>query len=212
MTRTHPTQDVGRLAELTRRYARFSVSAGGLGSALGGALVLVTYFVGALVPDLSLGARLALASAPLLWIAAKELLRGRYYQRFGRVDEARTVSDRRLHLWLTLFTTAVSVVIVAVVLIAGRGRPWDAGTLGYLGYVVAMPFLVWYFMRTPLEFVAGVFLVSQAALMLGGSSYGLWEQPQAPIGGLVLLVMGVRQHREFLGLDRELRELRENAG
>lgn len=48
--------DLGRLASLTRRYARFSVSAGGLGSVLRGALV----------PEPSTGARFALASAPLV--------------------------------------------------------------------------------------------------------------------------------------------------
>lgn len=201
-------QNVGRLSELTRRYARFSVSAAGLGGVLGGALVLVTYFVGALVPDLSAPARLALASAPLVWIVAKELLRSRYYQRLGRVEEARSRADRLWHLALTAVTLVISAAIVAPVLVKAWPDVWDLGTLGYLGFVAALPLLVWFFMRTPLEYIAGVFLVVQAAVVLAGGNYQLWQQPQAPIGGAVLLVLGVRQHLEFLRIDRELERLR----
>jgi|SRR5690554_2161125 len=203
--------DLGRLASLTRRYARFSVSAGGLGSVLGGALVIVAYLVGALVPEPSTGVRFALASAPLVWIAVKELLRSRYYQRHGRVEEARSGADERLHLGLTLFTAVVSVGVFAFVVARAWPGPFDAGTVGYLAYVAAMPLLVWLFMRTPLEFVAGVFLVAQAALMLAGGSYRLGEQPQAPVAGVVLVVLGVLQHREFLRLERDLRSLRGSA-
>jgi len=210
MTQARPafSGDVGRLADLTRRYARFSVSAGGLGSALGGALVLVAYFVGALAPDLSTGGRVGLATTPLVWIVVKELLRSRYYQRFGRVEEVRPVFDRRLHLGLTLFTALVSVGIVVTVLVRQWPLQWDVGTVGYLAYVAAMPLLVWLFMRTPLEFIVGVFLVAQAALALAGGAYRLWDQPQAPIGGVALLVVGVSQHLEFLRLERELKSLR----
>src|SRR5690606_41783705 len=118
-------QNVGRLSELTRRYARFSVSAAGLGGVLGGALVLVTYFVGALVPDLSAPARLSLASAPLVWIVAKELLRSRYYQRLGRVGEARPRADRLWHLAPTAVTPVVSPAILAAGLVKGLAHAWD---------------------------------------------------------------------------------------
>lgn len=208
----HPN-DARRLGELTRRYARFSVSAGGLGSVLGGVLVLVTYFVGALVADLSTAARILMAAAPLVWIAAKELLRWHYYQRLGRVAESRTRSDRRWHLGFTLFTLAVSVVIIAVVLVRdGPAAFASFESLGYLAFVAAMPLLVWFFMRTPLEFIVGVFLVAQAALMLGGSNYELGQQLQAPIIAIVLIVIGIRQHREFIDLSRQLDSLRAESG
>src|SRR5690606_41248867 len=79
-------------------------------------------------------------------------------------------------------------------------------------YVAAMPLLVWLFMRTPLEYVAGVFLVAQAALMLSGGNYSLWQQPQAPIGGLALIVLGLRPHAEYLRISRALESLRGAAG
>lgn len=209
-TVAHDTDRVARLADLTRRYARYSRTAGGLGSVLGGALVLATYLVGALVSPSGLLSRLALAATPILWIVAKEVLRSRYYQQLGRVTEPRTTSERRWHLAFTLFTAAVSLAILGVILWTSRSVPrrlLEPAVLGYLAYIAAMPLLVWRFMPTPLEFIAGVFLVAQAALALVGVHYQLGDQLQAPIAALVLIVLGLRQHREFLALHRELQEL-----
>jgi hypothetical protein len=200
------TDDTRSIAALTRRYARFSLSAGGLASVIGGCLAVVAYFVGALQPPDTVTGRTALAVMPLIWIAAKELLRLHYYQRFGTVSQVRTLSERRWHLGFTLFTALVSIVVIGVILFVG-GDPRSLvtpGRIGYLTYVALLPVLVWFFMRTPLEFIVGVFLVAQAALALVGQHYALGEQIQAPIAGLVLIVIGVRQHREFLAIEREL--------
>lgn len=189
------------LASLTRGYARFSHSAAGLGNVIGGGLALVAYLVGALFPPDGMWGSLALASTPFLWIAMKEGLRHRYYQSLGHVRERQAADERRLHLGLTVFTAIVSAGVVATVatrrITGGDGMP-SAGDWGYLVLVFAMPWLVWRFMRTPLEFVVGVFLVSQAALALAGSHYALWQQPQAPIVAVILMGLGWRQHREFL--------------
>lgn len=204
------TQDPGRLADLTRRYAPYSLSAGGLGSALGGTLVLITYFVGALAAPTGAGGRLALAAAPLVWIAAKELLRTRYYQRLGQVRQPWGRADRGWHVAFTLFTAAASVGIVVSVIRSAGGDPavlLEPAILGYLAFVVALPPLVWFFMRTPLEFIAGVFLVAQAAVILAGGHYELGRQPQAPIAAVVLIALGIRQHLQFKHLQRELAEL-----
>lgn len=201
-----------RLARLTRGYARYSKSAGGLASVLGGGLALVAYVMGALAPPEGLWGRLALASAPFVWIGVKEALRRRYYQPLGRVEEPKTDYERRWHPGLTLFTAAVSLAIVVVVawesIVRGGGLP-PAGMLGYLAIIALMPVLVWYFMRTPVEFIVGVFLVCHAALMLGGNSYALWEQPQAPIAAVVLVGLGIKQHLEFRRLRRELVEVQQ---
>src|SRR5690606_41282262 len=95
MTPTDP--HTPQRARPTRRYAAFSRSAGGLSSVLGGILVLITYFVGALALPESLSARLALASAPIVWLISRQLLRNHYYQQFGRVAEPVPSSDRRMH-------------------------------------------------------------------------------------------------------------------
>jgi hypothetical protein len=207
-----PTRpEANDLAQLTRQYARFSTSAGGLSSVLGGTLALVSYFVGALWPPEVLAGRLALASAPLVWIGVRDLLRTHYYQRFGRVMEVRTRSEERWHLGFTLFTAAVSVIILSVfvfAMVSGRApRFASPAVFGYLAFIVAMPALVWFHMRTPLEFIVGVFLTAQAALALVGAHYSLGEQPQAPIAGLAMIVVGIRQHREFRRIDRRLTRL-----
>ena len=75
-----------RLEGLTRAYARFSRSAGGLGTLMGGVFCLVVYFTGALLP-LTIATRTALALCPLVWIAVKEWLRTGLYQAQGRVLE-----------------------------------------------------------------------------------------------------------------------------
>lgn len=206
-----PSAATQRLGELTRRYARYSVSAGGLASVLGGLLALVAYLLGAFAPPENLLGRGALALTPFVWIAAKEALRRGYYQRLGRVVEARTPSERRWHLGFTAFTALVSASIVGVMLwlrIFGGAAPFAWGTVGYLALVAVMPVLVWFFMKTPLEFIVGVFLVCQAALMLVGRSYSLWQQPQAPIAAVALMVVGMKQHLEFRRLRRDLAHLR----
>lgn len=200
--------DATHLGELTRRYARYSLSAGGLSNVLGGALVLAAYFIGALAAPASFGGRLALASAPIVWIVAKELLRRHYYQRLGKVEEVRTAADRRWHLGFTLFSAVISVAVVAGVMAAARNDPTtltDPGVVGYLLFVAAMPLLAWFYMRTPLEFIAGIFLIAQAAVVLAGGHYELGSQLQAPIAAVVLILYGLRQHLEFRSLQRELR-------
>lgn len=200
---------VDELARLTRRYARYSRSAAGLASVLGGGFAVLAYFVGALAAPLSVATRMGLALLPLVWIGAKEVLRRHYYQRFGRVSEVETAAERRWHVGLTVIIAAVSGVVMAVVVtgLATGDRTWHPGLAGYLAYVAAMPALVWYFMRTPLEFVAGVFLVAQAALTFVGEHYSLGQQVQAPIAGVILLAIGVRQHLEFRAVQRELARL-----
>lgn len=209
-TQSSTASDLGggeRLAELTRRYARYSHSAGGLASVVGGCLALAAYVIGALAPPDGVAGRVALAAAPFAWIGAKEALQRLYYQPLGRVQERRTDSERRWHLGFTLFTAAVSVAIVGFIVfrLLSRGLPTGvASMLGYLAMVAVLPVLVWFFMRTPLEFIVGTFLVCQAALMLGGTSYGLGEQPQAPLAAVVLVGLGVKQHLDFRRLRREL--------
>ncbi|MEX0891742.1 MAG: hypothetical protein WEB88_06180 [Gemmatimonadota bacterium] len=180
-------------------------------SVIGGGFAVFAYFVGALAAPHSLAVRLGLALLPLVWIGSKEMLRLHYYQRFGRVGQVQTAAERRWHLGFTIATAVLSAGIVAVILfgLATRGRTLanHPGVLGYLAYVGVMPLLVWYFMRTPLEFVVGVFLVAQAALMFVGEHYSLWEQVQAPIAGVVLMAIGVKQHLDFRALERDLARL-----
>jgi hypothetical protein len=202
--------ELERLSAVTREYARFSRSAAGLGSVLGGVFGLVSYFAGALAP-LTWWSRAALAALPLVWIVAKELLQRRYYQRHGRVEEVERAGERRLHRFLTATIAVVSIAVVGWllrdVIVHGRGdREWWE-LAGYLAFVAAMPFLVWRYLRTPLEFIVGVFLLAQAAVVLGGGRYELGEQLQAPIASLVLIGLGAWEHWSYRKLERRLGEV-----
>lgn len=202
------TAGMEQLSEVTRQYARFSRSAAGLGSVLGGVLTLVAYFVGALMP-LTPWVRLILAATPLVWIGGKEVLQRRYYQRYGRVVEREGRGDRWWRIAWTAFVAVVSLVIVGAVVHEAWSRgDWaplgDVRLIGYLVFIGALPFLVWRYMRTAWEFIIGVFLMTQAAVVLVGGNYELGQQIQAPVVAVVLIGLGIREHLQFRALLRRL--------
>jgi hypothetical protein len=202
----------GRLAEVesvTREYARFSRTAGGLGSVLGGLLCLASYLAGGLLGT-SGPVRVALVAAPLAWIAAKELMRRHYYQHLGRVDEGSTRRERNGRLARTTFVALVSIAVTAAVL----ARPErGADVAGYLAVVAAMPVVAWLWLRTPLEFVTGTFLMCQAALAFTGNTYPLLGVATIfPFAAVGLIVAGARDHRRFRVLSARIRQLTGVAG
>jgi hypothetical protein len=194
-----------RLSTLTRAYARFSRSAGGLGTLLGGTFCLLAYFAGALLP-LTPVSRTALALLPLLWIATKEWLRVSLYQAQGRVRETPDRTQYRWHVSLTAFLAIGSAFIFGMVLLHAR-TPFRPVMAIYLVFVLALPVLSWYYLWSIPEFVVGVFLICQAAVVAVGIHYPLGSQLQAPAMAIAAIVVGWREHREFLTLRRDLRAL-----
>jgi hypothetical protein len=202
----------GRLAQieaLTRRYARYSRSAGGLGTLLGGVFCLLSYFGGALLP-LTLGLRVSLALLPLAWIAAKEWIRLTLYQSQGRVRETPERSQWRWHVGLTAFIAIASLAIICAVLFHTHASRHPVAWL-YLAYVAALPVLTWYFLWSIPEFVVGGFLLCQAAVAAAGLTYPLGSQIQAPLMAIVAILVGWREHREFRALRRDLEAARASA-
>ena len=197
--------ELERRRELTRRYARYERHAAGAGNILGGALGIVVYLCSALLPLRGL-ARLLLCAAPLVWIVAKEALRRRFYQRFGRVSEPPSPAQRRWHLGLTGFVTVLSVSIVGRLLVSGRlAHPEPVA--GYLAFVVAMPVITWLFLPTTEEFLVGILLLCQSAVLAAGAHYTLSSQPYAIGFALLAILAGWKQHRDFVVLQRELSAL-----
>jgi cell shape-determining protein MreD len=208
--------DPEELRDLTRRYARFSRSAAGLGSVVGGVFVLVAYFVGALAP-LTVWIRAVLVALPFVWLVVREVLRRHLYQRHGRVAEIVQARNRRWHYVFTGFTGLVStgiLVWIATDLLSGRPVP-EPGWLalaGYIAFVAALPFLVLFFLWTPLEYIIGIFLIAQAAVVVAGGHYVLGQQIQAPVAAVVLIALGLAQHREFRLLEHRLWGSRSDCG
>jgi len=202
------TDPYSRFQAMTREYSRYSRSAGGLSAIAGGAACLVSFLAGALLPA-TFELRALLIAVPVLWLAAKQWLAHRYYQRFGQVEEQITATERNFQRLFIAFTALISALIVGFVLtrMAPMGRlPWDLRAIGYLMVVVLLPLIVWRWLRTPLEFIVGVFLLCQAAVAFTGQTYAFGPTTVVfPLAAIALVVVGWRDHQRFLRLQAEMR-------
>jgi hypothetical protein len=82
-----------------------------------------------------------------------------------------------------------------------------------------MPFIVWRYLRSPYEFVVGVALFGLSAILLNGSP--LAGAPRAAlvrgfavvaeVVALVMVLVGLVEHFEFLQLRRRIRALKEGS-
>jgi hypothetical protein len=210
------------LEALTRSYARYSRSAGGMSSVLGGVLCLVAYFCGPLLPSTPLSKAMLIA-IPAVWLLGKGLMMRRYYQQMGHVEQQETPLERRMHR-----LNVVVVVLVALAITTGLAMaPWeqlDAGALGYLALIWLLVLATWRWLRSPLDFIVGVFLFCQAALVSAGRSYplvGTTHTHEAmlmslvalifPLAGLAMIASGIAEHRQFRVLRQHLEQLRRPA-
>ena len=198
------------LQELTRQYSRFSRSAGGLAAVGGGLLCLASFLVGGLLPAIPM-VRGTLIAAPMLWLIAKQWMANRYYQRFGLVEELASDRERRIQRSFVGFAAVISFLVGAVTLaelVPFGIRRWDIVSSGYLLLVLLLPLVVWRWLRTPLDFIIGVFLLCQAALAIDGRSYPLWSSAAVfPVAALILIGIGIRDHRRFRAIEAEIRQL-----
>lgn len=210
------------LESLTRSYACFSRSAGGLGSVLGGALCLLSYFLGALLP-LTPALQAGLIAIPFVWLLCKGWLVRRYYQRFGRAEEMQTKLERTLHRFYFGFALLISLVIAAFVLAKLLSEPGTiaVGTVAYLVLILTIPVAAWFWLRSSLDFVIGVFLFCQASMISVGLAYpliGMTETTAStglsliavifPLATCVAIYAGVAEHRQFSVLRARIDELR----
>jgi hypothetical protein len=214
-------KELRELERVTRAYAKFSRDAVGLGHVLGGGLLFLSVY---LLHHIQLGmfGRLLLGAAPFAWIFGKEWLREHYYQFSGRVTQRRRVWESPLQALLAgviAFTslTATGFVIYSLL----RSFSWwlVPSSLVYIALLLAMPFIVWRYLRAPYEFVVGVALFALSAILLSGSS--LAGTPRAAlvrgfmvlaeVVALVMVLVGLVEHMEFLKLRRKMRALKEAA-
>lgn len=209
-TNLQEKEPYSNLSDLTRQYARYARNAAGLGNILGGVLAMAMYIVGLMLP-LTVAGRVGLALVPLVWIVVKETLRRTYYQRHGHVSEVLNAEERRSHVINTGITALISLFILGGFFVAkgvglAEASAWQQG--GYLVFVLALPVLVWFFMRTTEEYLVGVLLVCQAAVLLAGGNYPLsWQYAYFPLFAAFAVVVGFQQHRAYLKLERQLRDL-----
>lgn len=210
------------LEGLTRSYARYSRNAGGLSSVLGGVLCLLAYFGGQLLHGVAV-ASAALIAIPGVWLLAKGWMTHRYYQRWGHVEEQETSVERRTHWFCVGGVLLLALAITVGLGFAARPHPWSLppGMIGYLALLWLLVLAAWRWLRSPLDFIVGVFLFCQAAMVSAGAYYpliGTTHTPQAtqmslvalmfPLAALVMIANGVREHRQFQQLRQRLQQLR----
>ena len=199
------------LEELTRAYARYACSAGGLAAVAGGVLCIASYLLGGLLPP-GAGVHGTLILIPLAWLLGKQYMASIYYQRFGRAEERETANEYNIRRMFVGFTVAACFVVGAG-LIAGLqpigNARWGIGSIANLLVIVSMPWVVWRWLRSPLDFVVGVFLLCQAALALRGETYALWSSAAVfPVAAAAMILGGIRDHLAFLRVERRIRQLR----
>lgn len=197
------TDHLSRLADNTSRYARYSRSAGGLSLVIGGLLCLATFVVGATV-ELTPALRYALAGAPLLWLLSKELLRAFYYQRAGAARERLSDRQRRMHLWMVAYLAVMSLLIIGGVVWAAGARAWQWPGIGYVAIVAAMPLVAARWFWSVGDFLVGVLLFCQAAVVIGGLHYPWYWILLAALYAAIAITTGWREHRDYLRLRDEL--------
>lgn len=192
--------------ELTRAYASYSQHRSGLGNVLGGIAGLLAYFVGLLAGPGPTTTAITIA-ATIGWLVGKEVIRRRVYQAFGLAYAPWPAADRRLQLGLTAFLTAVSLwVLIMQVQLGGLSEPrsWP-----YMLVVAVTPLIAWRFLRTQSEFIVGVFLLCASAVTSAGGAYSLANNGLlyvfVPVAAVALIVIGLREHRQFLALRDQLR-------
>jgi len=196
--------DLDQLAARAQRYARYSRSAGGLSSVIGGILLFASFLANAYL-ELDAVNRVVLALAPLLWLLAKELLRVGYYQRDGRVLQAPTEKEKRSHRWTVIYLGVISALVLGMLAYSAfqAGRVPDAGMLGYAVIVAALPLIAWRWFWSVSDFLVGVLLMCQSAVVIGGGNYPpIWLLYVGACAAIAVLY-GLREHRDYLALKAE---------
>ena len=197
------TTQLSRLAENTSRYATYSRSAGGLSLVIGGVLCLATFVVGAVV-ELTPALRYGLASAPLLWLLSKELLRACYYQRAGAARELLSGKQRRMHLWMVAYLAAMSLLIIGGMAWTAGARTWQWPGIAYVVIVAALPLVGARWFWSVGDFLVGVLLICQAAVVMVGLHYPWYWIVIAALYAAIAITTGLREHRDYLQLRDEL--------
>jgi hypothetical protein len=209
------------LESLTRDYARYSRSAGGLASVLGGVSCLLAYLLGGLLPSTP-ALRVVLAALPAAWLLARQVMAHRYYQRFGHVEEQEGAAECRTHRLCIGVTFVVALLLTVSAL--SHGTRLSSGQIGYLGLTWLLVLACWRWLRSPLDFIVGTFLFCQAALLCVGRGYPVVGSAAAaanpplallallfPLMVMLMIARGVADHRRFLQLRDRLLQLRVDA-
>jgi hypothetical protein len=219
--------DLVRMAQLSRRYARYGHSLPGLSLALGAAVMFGFFFAGPFLGNhtevcpANQFSLLALTAAALLagWIILKEWIRGRVYQSLGMAQPMESIAEPFLNRLLALLLTLLAL-SYPVRALAALPHPDPAPTayqiaIG-LAACCALPWATLRFIRGLQEAILWVVLAFFTLEFVWGlpnlSARGGHPAAMAAIAILSFLLVcfggmaaGLLQHFSFLRLAREVR-------
>lgn len=209
MTETY-TRSIAEMQQLTHEYASFSQSRSGLGNVLGGAAGLIAFAAIWLLGHGLLAAALVIG-ATALWLVGKEIIRSRLYRPFGNACETWPPNQRRGHVATVALIAAVLAAFMGVILARTLSgvTPWSIG-LPYLIFCVVTPWVAWRYLRTINEFMVGFYLLFASAIVGAGFSPSLLLFGAiVPLYSLMLIALGLKEHRQFQQLAGRLRARQE---
>lgn len=217
--------DLARMAQLSRRYARYGHSLPGLSLALGGLVMLLMLIAPPWIGNNAKACRedqfglLALTAAALMtvWILAKEWLRDRIYQSLGFAESAQTPSTA---VFIRILAAALAALALAypLRLLWAHTAPSPSSIQVYVGLTAcwAIPWCTIRFIRGWQEGLLWAVLCFWTLALTW--VFPLWEgmgRGEDPITGIFILALpvayfggltvGLVQHFNFMRLAKEIR-------
>ncbi len=201
-----------QLQTMTREYAKFSRSATGLGSVIGGIFGLTIFLIGAF-SDPPLWARALLVLAIPIWFMLKAWLRNSYYQRHGTaletLDKLSTNVERFVQGGIGGIA-AVMLVVCAFLVISNPEKIASLPTLNKISLIAAplAGLLLCRQINTVLEFLVVMNLMVQTVILASGSNWTWGNQATMLLYSGLLIVIGLVEHVRFRKLEAQLEHLR----
>ena len=205
-------KNLEHLQTLTREYAKFSKSAAGWGSIIGGALGLALYAIITQFPNLPTWARVLCGFVPILWITAKQLLQRRYYQRLGQVLEndpnpkwvMQLIQGGLLGMMICLTVTGLVALFIRPEKILSIAAP----QLVMLVILCAYGLWASFQLNSVVEMLVALQLFLNAFFILIGSENtpgSLWALPAC---SALLLLIGIYEHLQYKIVEGQLKKFR----
>ena len=195
-----PDTALRELEAVTREYARYSHSAGGLSSVIGGVLALMSFGIGAMSAPTGIS-RFVLISLPFIWLLARHLF-ALHYQNIGLVTENIDPKLQRVqHLM------AAGVLLLWIINVIGAVLNFGNSSLAVAmsAALLLIPLMAVGSLRTPIELVIATLLICQAALAANGRSFAALSAATLLLPVALLMIShGWRDHRRFLALRQKM--------
>lgn len=193
---------IADLQQLTRDYASYSRSRGGLGNALGGVAGLAV-FGGVWLLGAGVASAVLTVGLTLVWLAGKEVIRHRLYRGFGEAHEVWAGAARRTHRFYTLLFTPILLAFATWIVAAGwLSKP--AVAWPYLIFCLATPVIMWRLLYTLNEIMIGFGLLFMCAITASGHMPALLGLTIVPAYAAAMIPLGLAEHRQFRALRMRL--------